>query len=326
MYEMHLRPMKLPPSTMLAAALIAGTMWLLPATGREWYAAPNGTSDASGTQRAPRDLASVLAGDGDVKPGDTVWLTPGDYHAPKKDGKRQAFVSELTGTADRPIVLRAMPGERVRLDGWLEVKGAHTWYWGFEIADSTYTNKTKEGVAGHGTSVTVFGRSTRFINLDVHDGAMGFGCWAPAVDCEIYGCLIHDFGYNAADRGHGHAIYTQNEKGTKRIVDNIMFRGFGWNVHVYGQQGQVRGYHVEGNICFSAGTRVRGQVTDNILVSGYLPADDITLADNCCYHPGGEPDRGARWRPCVRVDCYRATVNGTCLIRDNVIMGARGLQ
>ena len=318
--------MRLSTSTTFVATLIAGTICVLPAMGREWYVAPRGKPDAPGTQRAPRDLLSVLAGAESVKPGDTVWLMPGDYLAPEKDGKRQAFVSELTGTSDQPIVLRAMPGERVRLDGWLEVKGSHTWYWGFEVADSTYTNKTKEGVAGHGTSITVFGPGTRFINLDVHDGAMGFGCWSPAVDCEIYGCLIHDFGYDAADRGHGHAIYTQNERGTKRIVDNIMFRGFGWNVHVYGQQGQLRGYHVEGNICFSAGTRVRGQVTDNILVSGYLPADNITLVDNYCYHPGGEPDRGARWRPCVRVDCYRDAVNGTCLVRGNVIMGARGLQ
>ena len=63
---------------------------------------------------------------------------------------------------------------------------------------------------------------------------MGFGFWEPAVDAEIYGCVIHDFGYNAPDRGHGHAIYTQNLKGTKRLVDNIMFHGYGWNIHAYG--------------------------------------------------------------------------------------------
>ena len=219
-----------------------------------------------------------------------------------------------------------MAGSRVTLDGWLEVQGSHTWYWGFEIADSTYMNKTKEGVEGHGTSVNVFGAGTKFINLDVHDGAMGFGLWSPAIDVEVYGCIIHDFGYGAPDRGHGHAIYTQNESGTKRIVDNVMFRGFGWNIHVYGQQGSVAGYHIEGNISFSAGTRVPGQVADNILVCGYPPADRISVIDNYCYHPGGEKEKGAGWRPCVRLDSYRNVTNGSCVVRGNVIAGARGLQ
>jgi hypothetical protein len=255
-----------------------------------------------------------------------VWLLPGTYRAPAKDGKRQPLVSELKGVEGRPIVLRAVPGSRVTLDGWLEVKGAYAWYWGFEVADSTYTVKTKEGVEGHGTLVNVFGPGTKFVNLDVHDGAMGFGLWSPAVDAEVYGCTIHDFGNGAADRGHGHAIYTQNENGTKRIADNIMFRGFGWNVHVYGQQGTVSGYQIEGNICFSAGTRVPGQVMDNILVCGYPPADRITVIDNYCYQPGGEKEKGAGWRPCVRLDSYRNVVNGTCLVRGNVVAGARGLQ
>lgn len=293
---------------------------------REFYVAPQGSPHGSGTKEKPLDLFTVLAGNSGVNPGDTVWLLPGIYPAPIENGKRIAFVSELTGTSENPIILRAIPNERVRLDGWLEVKGAHTWYWGFEIADSTYTDKTAEGVSSHGTSVTVFGPGTRFINLDVHDGAQGFGFWSPAVDAEIYGCIIHDFGYWASDRGHGHAIYTQNETGTKRIVDNIMFHGFGWNVHVYTQSGQITGFDIEGNICFSAGTRVKGQVADNILVSGYPPADKIALIDNYCYHPGGEDDKGARWRPCIRLDSYKDGVNGTCIVKNNVIMGARGLQ
>ncbi len=59
-----------------------------------------------------------------------------------------------------------------------------------------------------------------------------------------------------------------------------MFRGHGWNVHAYTQAGHIDGFHFEGNISFSAGTRVKGQVADNILVSGDPPADRITLIDN----------------------------------------------
>ena len=295
------------------------------AKGRQLYASPQGRPDGEGTRQSPWDLATVLAGE-KTAPGDTVWLLSGTYRAPMRDGKPAAFVSNLKGEPGRPVILRAARGARVRLDGWMEVKGAHAWYWGFEIADSGYTEKTAAGAREHGTSINVFGPGTRFINLDVHDGAMGFGAWSPAVDCEIYGCLIHDFGYAAPDRGHGHAVYTQNETGTKRIVDNIMFHGAGWNIHVYGQQGRCEGFHIEGNICFSAGTLVKGQVADNILVSAYTPADRITLVDNYCYHPGGEDRLGGGWRPCVRVDSYGKEVNGTCLVRGNVIAGARGLQ
>ena len=293
--------------------------------GRQLYVSPQGKPDGKGTRESPLDLATVLAGGG-VMPGDTVWLLPGTYRAPTRGGKRVAFESSVKGTPERPVILRAARGGRVRLDGWLEVKGAYAWYWGFEIADSSYTDKTESGVKGHGTSVNVFGPGTRFINLDVHDGAMGFGAWSPASDSEIYGCMIHDFGYTAADRGHGHAIYTQNETGTKRIVDNVMFHGAGWNIHVYGQQGRCEGFHIEGNICFSAGTFVKGQVADNILISAYTPADRITVVDNYCYHPGGEDRLGGSWRPCVRVDSYGKEVNGACVVRGNVIAGARGLQ
>lgn len=298
---------------------------MLSVWSKEIFVCPRGTPGAKGTRQAPLDLITVLSGKG-IQPGDTIWLLSGTYNAPEKEGKRLPFVSQLQGTTEAPIIVRALPGEKVRIDGWMEVKGQCTWFWGFEVADSTYIEKTKEGVKGHGTSITVFAPGSKFINLDVHDGAQGFGFWAPAVDSEIYGCLIHDFSYWTRDRGHGHAIYTQNEEGTKRIVDNIIFRGFGWNIHAYGQAGKLNGFHIEGNIISSAGTRVQGQVTDNILVCGYQPADRITLIDNYCYHPGGEAEKGARWRPCARLSNYKNLLNGVCFVKGNVIMGARGLQ
>jgi len=83
------------------------------------------------------------------------------------------------------------------------------------------------------------------INLVIHRSSMGSGFWSPAVDAEQYGNLFFDFGCPAEDRGHGH--YTQNETGTKRILDNIMFAGHGWNQHNYTEQGQIIGYHRSGS-------------------------------------------------------------------------------
>jgi len=301
---------------LLGAAATAGA--------RELYVSPTGKPGASGTRAAPLDLYSVLAARAPVKPGDTVWLLEGTYPAPVEKGKRVAFTSRLAGTKDQPIILRAEPGKRVTLDGWMVIQGRDTWYWGFEVGDSHYTDKTSAGLkrAGTGTGVNVFGPRTKFINLDVHDGAMGFGFWSPAVDAEIYGCIIHDFGFGdpGRGRGHGHAIYTQNETGTKRIVDNVMFNGFGWNLHVYTQQGQVKGYHIEGNISFSPGMRINDPPKDNYLLCAYQPLDRITFINNVAYHPetGG-------WRPNVRLSTYKKkNIAGVC--KGNYIMGLKGLQ
>ncbi len=297
-----------------------------PDAPREIFVSPQGRPEAAGTKDDPLDLATVLQGNA-ARPGDIVWLLPGTYHAPTRDGKRAPFLSKLQGTAKAPIVVRAARGGRVIIDGSLEIRGGYTWYWGFEVTDLTFTERTTEGAQGHETLINVFGPGTKFINLDVHDGVQGFGFWSLAKNAEIYGCLIHDFGYQGKDRGHGHAIYAQNETGTKSIVDNIMFRGYGWNIHVYGQRGGLSGFHIEGNICFASGTRVKGQVTDNILVAGFRPADRITLINNYCYQSGGIKEKGAGWRPCVRLDSYkRDVINGSCVVCDNVICGARGLQ
>ena len=78
------------------------------------------------------------------------------------------------------------------------------------------------------------------INLVIHRSSMGSGFWSPAVDAEQYGNLFFDFGCPAEDRGHGHACYTQNETGTKRILDHIMFAGHGWNQRNYTEQSEVR--------------------------------------------------------------------------------------
>jgi len=323
----------------MSGAAILTAMCLAPAAAAaELYVAPNGKPAGPGTRAAPYDLLTVLAGKAAVKPGDTVWLLPGTYPAPegpvpatddkgqpvpgKTVVKRTAFVSALTGAADKPIILRAMPGGRVMLDGWMEIKGSDAWYWGFEIADSRYTDKTAEGLkkSGTGTGVNVIGPRNKCINLDVHDGAMGFGFWTPSIDSEIYGCIIHDFGYNADDRGHGHAIYTQNETGTKRILDNVMFNGFGWNLHAYGESGIVRGYQVEGNIAFAPGLQVPGQdPPDNYYFSTRNPCDRITFINNVGYHPLDHTRR-----PNVRMGSDAR--NGTLVLKDNYIAGMRGLR
>ena len=66
----------------------------------------------------------------------------------------------------------------------------------------------------------------------------------------MYGCPIYDNGWIGTDRGHGHAIYTQNNDGTKIISDCILAGGCGYTMHSYTQEGQVNNYVFEGNIAY----------------------------------------------------------------------------
>lgn len=193
---------------------------------------PSGTSlrrgppSGMGTEASPWDLSTALTSSS-VKPGDTVWLEPGIYG----DGSGQFNVS-LSGTVANPIVVQALPGQRVTINGGLRANGSYTWYWGFEVANLAVTNRNAQFPFGF----DVFGPGTRFINLIVHDTAQGFGYWRQAVDSEIYGSLIYYNGYDLPDRGHGHGLYVQNTcgGGPKNIENNVIFRQFGNGTQLYG--------------------------------------------------------------------------------------------
>ncbi len=253
----------------------------------QYYAAPYGLPGNDGSFAHPWDLATALAQPAVVQPGDTIWLLAGHYDGP--------FTSYLTGDPAAPIIVRAMPGARVTLDGGtayastLEVDGAYTWYWGFEVTRSDPDRQTDiSGSAppdlsrGSSNGINVFGEEVRLINLIVHDDGQGFGFWTPAVDSEIYGSLIYNNGWLGPDRGHGHAIYTQNLDGTKRIYDNILFNQFSFGIHAYTEGGWIQGFDIAGNVWFNNGIIAGGQDTlkDNCLIGGLKPAARVTLREN----------------------------------------------
>jgi len=261
---------------------------LTPALGAEYFASPSGTADGDGSAESPWSLAIALSQPPAVHSGDTIWLLGGTY--------RGTFTSWLTGAADAPIVVRAFPGERAIIDGGasqsspLTVNGAWAWYWGFEVINSdpnraVPTPGSSPPELTRGTGITVFGPHTKLINLIIHDTAQGFGFWSQAEDSELAGNIIFYNGWDAPDRGHGHAIYTQNQTGTKRIVDNIMFGQFGYGIHAYGSSAAyLNNFDIEGNISFNNGalSRTSGFST-NILVGGGRVAENAFLLSNYTY-------------------------------------------
>lgn len=261
----------------LLILLILAAGWTAPGqdTPTVYYVSPAGTPAGDGSPEQPMDLATALGPRSRARPGDTLLLRGGTY--------RGEFTSTLTGVNERPIVVRQYAGERATIDGNLIVRGAWTWYWGFDLGNSN-PDRTKV----RNPAVSVFGPNTRLINLTAHDGGDGVEMWTPAVDAEVYGCLSYRNGWQgpAPDRGHGHSLYIQNDTGTKRILDNILFNGYGYGIHAYTEQGSIKGMHFEGNIIFNSGKNARDQWRSaNILVGGKQPAARITMIGNCTYQP-----------------------------------------
>lgn len=285
------------------AAVLIGTLSVGQAA--EFFVAVDGKPAGTGTAASPLDLTTVLSDQTPAHPGDTLWLRGGIY--------RGIFTSTLAGNETQPITLRQYSHERATIDGSLTIKGGRAIYWGFEVMNSNPDRISKERLTG----VTVSGPYTKCINLIVHDAGVGFGCWSPAWGTEIYGCLIYHNGYQGTgkDRGHGHAIYTQNETVPKRLMDNIMFDQFGYGIHAYTQGGEIKNYRIEGNISFNNGSATReNHRYDNILVGGFKPAEGITVISNYTYTTWGRVGKNVQFN-------FSAKNNKDLTCRDNYFVG-----
>jgi len=310
------------PFALLATALSAADI----------HVAPGGKSDGDGTRAKPYDLATVFAGKG-VQPGDTVLLKGGRYdgamtNTDKGIPSRVPFEPKLKGSPDKPIIVTSAPGEWAHLNGTVQITDCdYTHFVRLEIGDLDWDPMQEKHVNDTAVNATK-GQDVKLVNCNVFGGTMGIGAWSSARGLELYGNLIHDFGYLVRDpsdpakrkgRGHGHAYYAQNEDGTKVFQNNIAYRGCGWNVHIYTQGGQIRGFDVIENICYIAGAFTEGQTMDNYLVYGKPPADRIRLIGNVGY----QPSDAEKWRPNARLaNVYDTPVNGVAVVQDNYLMGA----
>jgi len=238
-----------------------------------YYVSPTGSGAADGSAGRPWSLATALTQPASVRPGDTIWVRGGTY--------RGCYTSNLSGTAAAPIIVRQYPGERAVLDNAscndaaLTANGAYTWFWGLEVLNSTARSGGPIGING-------YGRELKFINLVVHDaGDTGIGFWSPAVGGEVYGCIVYN---NGRDDNLDHGIYTQNQSGTKRLADNVIFNQFAFGIHAYGSENaSLQGYDIEGNAVFNNGS-INGRASaPNILVGGGTPASHIRVAENMAY-------------------------------------------
>jgi hypothetical protein len=272
-----------------------------------WHVGPNGKPTNAGTKGSPWDIASALDGKQKVAPADTVYLLGGTYRRRPKE----LFEIRLVGTAESPIHIRPVSGQRVRIDGGLSVQSpsAHVWIRDLEIFVSEPLPERPVSSGSHpkdldrpwGGLHMHGGKDCKYINLIIHNCNQGISCWKGEIDPEIYGCIIYNNGWLGTDRGHGHCIYTQNDQGIKVISNCIMSCRFDgtYTMHAYGsERAYVNNFLVEDNICFNKGP---------FLIGGGRPSRNIRVFGNYLYNIS------------MRIG-YNAPHNENCELRDNVIV------
>ena len=282
---------------------------------RGYYAAPSGRATGDGSSGRPWDLRTALAGgNGRIRPGDTIWLREGTYRGPLR--------STVAGNATAPVVVRQFPGERAIIDGagtnktTLSVRGPHSYFWGFELTNSDPLRPT---AAGRRPNVIAnYASHTKYINLVVHDGGVGFYAEPEFVDVEVAGCIFYNNGWQGPppDRGHGHALYLKSYVGPLVARDNVMFNQFGYGVHAYtnARTGKLVNIRIEGNAAFNNGSLARGGGSANVLLGGddYATAD--VVRENFTYH---SPEMST---PNVQIG-YRSLKNGDVQVEENYFAG-----
>jgi len=249
----------------------------------KWFVSPVGSDAGAGTKENPLSLARALSAEGPVQPGDRVELAGGTYAG--------HFISRVAGAAGSHIIFAPEPGQRVTLDSNVSgdaedgfiIQGRWVEFHGLEIMHSGTNRAEKPGGVGF------YAPNSKLVNSVVHNTMQGISFWTPAVDSELYGNIIFNNGYEGPSRGHGHAIYTQNATGTKRLANNIIFFGFGYGIHAYTEGGSIQGFDIVDNVWFRTGASRPGAsqsgTSDGCLVGGLQPVARTRLIGNQSWAP-----------------------------------------
>ena len=308
---------------LLVALVLASGGSSAPPAGRAYFAAPTGTAGGDGSERRPWDLATALAGGPrtgkrHVQPGDTIWLRGGTY--------RGAFRATVAGQAGSPVVVRQLAGERAVIDGagakrtTLYVAGDYTVFWGFELTNSDTVRTTASADVELRPNVVVNDAShTKYINLIVHDGGVGFYNEPKSLDVEVSGCILFNNGWQGPDRGHGHGLYLKAFIGPLVARDNVIFNQYGYGIHAYtnATTGKLMNITLEGNVSFDNGTlATRRSLSSNLLLGGADYAAGDVVRDNVTYYAPELTGAGSN----VQIG-YKTLRNGDVIVERNYVVG-----
>jgi len=200
------------------------------------------------------------------------------------------FESTLSGTPEQPVIVRAVPGERVVIRGGWNIGGAHAWYWGFEIGEPTERANNRE--LGNRFRFSTMGG--KLIHVRIHGTDVGLSVGGSTYDQDIYGCVIHGFGAwpDEGDPGHeyhynGWGLGVLSRGGILRVIDNVIYGGYGSGIYAF-HDTCMHSMILEGNFVFSAGMQMEGYAAMNVVIPWHEAVDQVMFTDNVLYHPYGK--------------------------------------
>lgn len=224
-----------PARSTISAMLLAFVLFCDSPRAAEFFVAPDGRDDNSGTIDAP--FASIMRAQQEVAPGDTVWVRGGEYRVSEADisvrrrGRAHVFQFDKSGTERAPIRywayldedpvfnFSAVKPDRLRVTGfrvngsWLHFKGLTTI--GVQVT-----------IKGHTQSICFDNEGSHniFEQLTMRDGqAIGFwlggGAHNLVLNCDAY--RNHDY---TSEDGRGGNVDGFGFHAPKGSVGNV-FRG-----------------------------------------------------------------------------------------------------
>jgi hypothetical protein len=272
--------------------------------------APYGTPNGDGSWARPADLATVLSRKG-VPNGEDVLLRGGRY--------KGSYVSNLSGTSERPVMVRSFPGEWAVLDPGstrrtaLSVRGSSSIFKDIEVA---HTHRAgSDGFMPerflNGTGIEVVGDNVALLGLVVHDNSTGIELSENAKGAHVNGSLVYNNGYLARGRAHGEGISVEVGSGKKRIENTFVFNNFAEGIAVSDFDDASSGIGLTGNTVFGNGTPGRGLV-ENLAISDGA-ARHVRLDNNVFFHQRPEGRNVAIGR--------QGASNGGAVLNGNAIVG-----
>ncbi len=221
--------------------LLGALLMAVQPAGAQFHVTPGGTSEGDGSPEHPWDLATGLGKSSTVGPGDTLWIHGGTYQG--------SFTSTLSGTANKPVIVRNYGGQRAVLSSStvapvLSVQGSSGWYWGLELASSAIDS----GIGGAGGCI-LFGDGNKLIHCIVHD-MLGSGIEDQNCrNTEIYGCVVYYNGRKTNNQNYGYGVYGQSSEGHKFYRDNFFIHNFAaYQIHLYTEQNAIDSFRVSHNV------------------------------------------------------------------------------
>lgn len=259
--------------------------------GREIHVAVNGNDSADGTAKAP--MKTIAAALKKARAGDHVVVGAGAYY--------EALRIRAKGTADKPIVLRAAPGVRPRIElppgegarkpedsgfGAYHTtvirlkKVEHFQIHGFEIVGALgredewlteYNSATGiQGPVGPGVII-----SENYIHNNAHCG-IKLEATKPYL---VVGNVIYN---NGASRVHDHGTYHHGDGSV--YLGNVFFANSAFAFHFYGTNGKHN--IIRGNIIVENAIGVMMDGPENLIVNNVIAQNDkagIWMWGTKCY-------------------------------------------